>query len=121
LWWFKSSHETSSVFSGSNFSGSSEKENFQYLALVFFVYTSRQDLRFKMTDDAYMPSKLVSTSIAAKALGVSGNTLRTGANNKLIDFQLTPDGQRRFDTTTLRQAIEPADRRQIEPSFCRMW
>jgi putative resolvase len=65
-----------------------------------------------MTDDAYMPSKLVSTSIAAKALGVSGNTLRTWANNKLIDFQLTPGGHRRFDTTTLRQAIEPADRRQ---------
>ncbi len=30
----------------------------------------------------------------------------------LIDSQLTPGGQRRFDTTTLRQASEPADRRQ---------
>jgi hypothetical protein len=31
---------------------------------------------------------------------------------RFIDFQLTPGGQRRFDNTTLRQAIKPADRRQ---------
>jgi predicted site-specific integrase-resolvase len=59
-----------------------------------------------------MPSKLVSTSITTKALGGSGNTIRTWSNNTLIDFQITLGGQRRYDTSTLRQASVPADRRQ---------
>ena len=53
------------------------------------------------TDDTI---RLVNTGQAAKALGVSGNTLRSWANRNLIDFELTPGGQRRFNINTVRQA-----------------
>ena len=38
--------------------------------------------------------KLVSTGKAAKALGVSCNTLRAWADKALVKFKLTPGGQR---------------------------
>lgn len=65
-----------------------------------------------MESNASQPTELVGTSAAARTLGVSGNTLRRWAKSKLIDFELTPGGQRRFDVRTLRGASSPADRVQ---------
>ena len=50
------------------------------------------------------------TQEAAQLLGVSCNTLRDWAKRNLIDFQITPGGQRRFDVSSLRRPDATVDR-----------
>ena len=52
---------------------------------------------------------ILGTTKAARALGVAGNTLRDWGRRCLVDFVLTPGGQRRWDIGTVRTASETKD------------
>ena len=52
---------------------------------------------------------ILGTTKAARALGVAGNTLRDWGRRGLVDFVLTPGGQRRWDIGTVRTASETKD------------
>ena len=80
------------------------------LTVLTSKYVTHKSKRMEDTSQSQSKEKLLRTGKAADALGVSCNTLRTWANQALINFQLTPGGQRRFDVYSLKKAQKPADR-----------
>lgn len=59
-------------------------------------YVTHKSKRMEDTSHSQSKEKLLRTGKAADALGVSCNTLRTWANQALINFQITPGGQRQL-------------------------
>ena len=56
-----------------------------------------------------MPDQTLSTPAAAKVLGISDDTLRRWADDKLIRHVRLPSGQLRFRLADLNEALRPVE------------